>query len=157
MNWYATRSDDYVPPIARGMRRTDPKSRKRARILDDDELRVIWKVAENNGTFGAIVRLALLTAQRRGKLASIEWDHVTIDGVWNVATEVREKGNAGALVLPDAALQIIRSQNRVGANPYVFAMYSPAAPTVISGDGKRASADSTRRWPTPSTSRSLVG
>jgi len=38
MNWYASRSDDYLSPIARGMRRTDPKSRKRARILDDDEL-----------------------------------------------------------------------------------------------------------------------
>ena len=41
MNWYATRSDDYVPPIARGMRRTDPKSRKRARILDAFEVIVI--------------------------------------------------------------------------------------------------------------------
>ncbi len=36
MNWFASRADDYVSPITRGMRRTDPKSRKRARILDDD-------------------------------------------------------------------------------------------------------------------------
>ena len=60
MNWYASRSDDYVSPIARGMRRTDPKSRKRARVLDDDELRTVWKVAEGNGTFGALLRLAAI-------------------------------------------------------------------------------------------------
>ena len=73
MNWYESLSDDYVSPIARGMRRTDPKSRKRARILDDHEIRVVWKVAEANGTFGAFMRVALLTAQRRGKIAAMRW------------------------------------------------------------------------------------
>ena len=121
MNWYAARADDYVPPIARGMRRTDPKSRKRARILDDDEIRAVWAVAEGNGSFGAIVRLALLTAQRREKIAALRWDDVTVDGVWNIKTEDREKGNGGALVLPEAALAIIRAQKRVGDNAFVFA------------------------------------
>ena len=121
MNWYESRSDDYSSPIARGMRRTDPKTRKRARILDDDEIRVVWKVAETNGTFGAFVRVALLTAQRRGKIAAMRWNDVTVDGVWNIPAEEREKGNAGALVLPEMALEIIRAQNRIGDNPYVFA------------------------------------
>jgi integrase len=121
MNWHESRSDDYTSPIARNMRRTDAKARKRSRILDDAELRAVWAVAKANGTFGAIVRLALLTAQRREKLAALKWEDVTVDGVWNIATEEREKGNAGALVLPDAALDIIRSQPRVGDNPYVFA------------------------------------
>ena len=121
MNWYASRSDDYMTPIARGMRRTDPKSRKRARILDDDELRTVWKLAEGNGTFGAILRLALLTAQRREKLVTLRWDDVTVDGVWNIHAEEREKGTGGALALPDMAIEIIRAQHRVGDNPYVFA------------------------------------
>jgi integrase len=121
MNWYMSRTDDYVSPIARGMRRTDPKSRKRARILDDDELRTVWKIAEGNGTFGAILRLAVLTAQRREKLATMRWDDITVDGVWSIPAEDREKGNGGVLVLPDAAVDIIRAQNRVGENPYVFA------------------------------------
>ncbi|MCH8098510.1 MAG: integrase family protein [Proteobacteria bacterium] len=121
MNWYASRSDDYISPIARGMRRTDPKSRKRARILDDDEIRAVWKVAEANGTFGAIIRLALLTAQRREKIATVKWQDVTIDGVWDIQAEDREKGNGGALVLPETALAIIREQTRIGENPYVFA------------------------------------
>ena len=121
MNWYASRSDDYVTPVARGMRRTDPRNMKRARVLDDDELRAVWNVAENNGAFGAIVRLAVLTAQRREKIAAMRWEDVTVDGVWNVPAEEREKGNGGALVLPGAALSIIREQNRVGDNAFVFA------------------------------------
>jgi integrase len=120
MNWYESRSDDYSSPIARGMRRTDPKTRKRARILDDDEIRIVWSVAKRNGTFGAFIRIALLTAQRRGKIASMRWDDVTVDGVWNIPAEDREKGSGGALVLPEMALEIVRTQKRVGENPYVF-------------------------------------
>ena len=121
MNWYMSRSDDYVTPIARGMRRTDPTTRKRARILDDDELRAVWKVAEGSGTFGALVRLALLTAQRRDKIAAMKWDDVSVDGIWSIAAEDREKGNGGVLVLPDVAINIIRSQMRIGDNPFVLA------------------------------------
>ena len=121
MNWHASRADDYVSPIIRGMRRTDPKSRKRARILDDDEICVVWKVAEGNGTFGAIIRLALLTAQRREKIATMKWEDVTVDGVWDIPAEAREKGSGGALGLPETALVIIREQNRIGDNPFVFA------------------------------------
>ena len=121
MNWHESRSDDYTSPIARNMRRTDAKARKRARILDDDELRTVWAVAEGNGTFGAIVRLLLLTAQRREKVAAMKFADVTIDGVWNIPTEDREKGNGGTLMLPEAALAIIQGQKRIGDNPYVFA------------------------------------
>ncbi len=120
MNWYASRSDDYVSPIARGMRRTDPKSRKRARILDDDELRTVWKVAEGNGTFGALLRLAVLTAQRRQKIVSMRWEDVAIDGTWNIPAADREKGSAGSLILPEAAIEVIRAQKRIGENPYVL-------------------------------------
>ena len=68
----------------------------------------MWTVAETNGTFGALVRLALLTAQRQDKFASMKWEDVK-DGVWTIATEEREKGNAGVLVLPDAAVAILES------------------------------------------------
>ena len=33
MNWYATRHDDYHPPIVRGMRRENPKEQTRERTL----------------------------------------------------------------------------------------------------------------------------
>jgi integrase len=116
-NWYAARHDDYVPPLARGMRRTDPKTRKRARILDDDELRAVWAATEQ-GRFAGMVRLALLTAQRREKLAGLRWADVALDGTWTVPADDRAKGTGGALVLPPAALAIIQEQPRLG--PFVF-------------------------------------
>jgi integrase len=121
MNWYASRADDYVPPIVRGMRRTNPKERARARTLTDEEIRAVWKAAEANGSFGALVRLLLLTAQRRDKVVSMRWQDISIDGTWSIPVEAREKGTAGELVLPPAALEIIRVQPHMGSNPFVLA------------------------------------
>jgi integrase len=44
------------------------------RALSDDEIRALWQSAgkESFGSFGALVRLALLTGLRRGELAQIE-------------------------------------------------------------------------------------
>ena len=116
-NWYATRVDDYVSPVVRGMRQ---RSEPRSRILDDDELKLVWKQAEANGAFGAIIRLLLLTAQRREKCVTLKWSDI-VDGVWTIATADREKGNAGSLALPAQALAIIEAQPKLGENPYVFA------------------------------------
>jgi integrase len=119
-NWYATRADDYSPPIVRGMRRQSTHAQARARILDDDEIRAIWKAAETEGAFGSIVRLALLTGQRRSKVAEMRWAEISIAGEWTIPKEPREKDNAGVLLLPEGALAIIRAQPRIGSNPYIF-------------------------------------
>jgi integrase len=121
MNWYASRSDDYVPPIVKGMRRTNPKERARSRVLTDDELCAMWKAAETDGTFGALVRLLLLTAQRRAKVVSMRRKDISADGVWTIPAEAREKGTGDELVLPPLALDIVRAQPQLGDNPYVLA------------------------------------
>jgi integrase len=121
MNWYATRHDTYAPPIVKGMRRTEPKERQRERILGDDEMRQIWRAAAANGTYGALIRLLLLTAQRRDKVVSMRWADIAEDGTWTIPTEEREKGNASTLLLPPLALAIINAQPRLGDNLYVFA------------------------------------
>jgi integrase len=118
-NWFATRSDDYLSPFTRNMRRGDTK--KRERILTDDELRSVWKQAEGNGSFGALVRMLLLTGQRRAAVLGMRWDDINIDGVWTIQTEDREKGNAGSLTLPAQALAIIKAQPHIEKNPFVFA------------------------------------
>jgi integrase len=120
MNWFGTRNDDYSPPIVRGMRRQDQHAQARARILTDDELRAIWQVAEGS-KFGDILRICLLSAQRRTKVAEMKWSDFSIDGEWTIPKEHREKDNAGSLVLPPAAVAIIRARPRIGENPYVFA------------------------------------
>ena len=102
------------------MRRSNPKARARARILDDDELRTLWKAAEANGVFGSFVRVALLTGQRREKVLGMRWEDIR-DGEWCIPASDREKNTAGSLVLPQAALDIINAQPRFASNPYVFA------------------------------------
>jgi integrase len=116
MNWYAARSDDYTSPIVPGMKRSAPKARDR--ILNDAEIKAIWAVG---GAFGDFVKMLLLTAQRRAKLATMKWGDIGEDGTWTIRTEAREKGNPGSLQLPQLAMDIIAMQPRLAGNPYVFA------------------------------------
>ncbi|HEX5865040.1 MAG TPA: hypothetical protein VF014_12430, partial [Casimicrobiaceae bacterium] len=94
---------------------------KGKRILDDDEIRALWSVADGMGTFGALVKLLLLTAQRRDKVVTMQWDDL-VNGEWRIPAEHREKSNAGTLRLPQMALDIIQAQPRLADNPFVFAV-----------------------------------
>jgi integrase len=118
MNWYASRSDDYVVPVARGMKRSTNGARQR--ILNDDEIRLIWKHAEQGGAFGSLVQLALLTGQRLEKLLTMRWSEISAEGAWTVPSGDREKGTGGTLMLPEPALAILRRQPRVLAADLVF-------------------------------------
>ena len=118
MGWHQSRDENYTSPIVKGMRRNKPVAR--ARILTDDEIRSLWKACmDANETFGALLKVALLTAQRRDKVATMMWDDVK-DGEWTIRVERREKGTAGKLKLPTMALEIIEQQPRIAGNPYVF-------------------------------------
>lgn len=111
--------DDYRSPVTRGMTRYDAKKSARSRILDDAEIRLVWRVAETSGKYGALVRLALLTGQRAAKLAQMKWPDIDGD-IWNVPSNEREKGTGGALVLPPKAIAIIRAQKKIVGNDFVF-------------------------------------
>jgi integrase len=101
-------------------------------VLDDLEIAVIWRQAESkmpsasgkqewNDTFGAFIRVALLTAQRRAKIIKMKWDDISEEGEWTVPKAPREKDTIGSVILPEAALAIVRAQPRLASNPFVFA------------------------------------
>jgi integrase len=92
----------------------------RARILNDNELRTIWEAAEQGGSFGGLVQIALLTGQRQRKLVNMRWADISADGVWTVPVEDREKGTGGELVLPEMALEVLRRQPRIFGTDLVF-------------------------------------
>lgn len=120
-NWYRQYDELYVSPIIPEMKRAGSyAARARKRILSDDEIRAVWAASGEIGTFGAFVKVALLTGQRRAKVAAMKWDDVQ-DGVWIIPAEAREKVNAGELKLPKLALDIINAQPKQKGNPYVFA------------------------------------
>lgn len=120
MSKYAVGHDDYVSPIREGMARIEsPSERARDRVLSDEEIRVLFRVCEGQGVFGNLVKMLLLTAQRRIKVATMSWDDLSGD-VWTIATEEREKGNAARLKLPRLAIAIIEAQRETRTNNYVF-------------------------------------
>jgi integrase len=118
--WYSSRNDDYAIPIAPNMRRTSAKERARDRVLTDDEIRSIW-ASQAVTPMLPIVKLLLLTGQRRTTVASMRWDDVSIDGTWHIPNgNKRMKGTGGELVLPPMAIDIIRAQPRFAYSLYVF-------------------------------------
>jgi len=72
-NWHAARDDEFRSPIVRGMGRTNPEERARSRKLDDDEIRTVWRTAQEieqpQGLwmFGRLLQFILLTGVRRNE------------------------------------------------------------------------------------------
>jgi integrase len=118
MSWHAARSDDYNSPIVTRMR--PRQQRARSRVLSDDEIRALWKIAPEFGSFGALCQVLLLTGQRLAKVALLQHEDV-VDGVWMIRTEKGEKGNAETLPLPPMLQRIIAAQPEIVDRPFVFA------------------------------------
>lgn len=120
MSWYAARNGDYNSPIVPKMKRAAPKARDR--ILSDDEIRCLWTVCDDNdlGNFGPLVKIMLLTAQRREKVGLMKHTDLA-DDIWTVRNDhEREKGHAGKVRLPRCAVDIIDGLDRRPGNPYIF-------------------------------------
>jgi integrase len=115
MNWYTSRNADYQSPLAKGMQRHGLVKRDRA--LDDAEIEKLWKA---EGQFADVCRFLLLTAQRKAKIAAVQWPDIDSNGVWTVRTVQGEKGNIGMVKLPQQALDIIARQPRIKGKPKVF-------------------------------------
>ena len=98
--------------------------RTRARVLTLEELRVIWNATDDDNLFSGIVRLLMLTGQRREEVAGMRWSEVEGD-TWKLPAE-RTKNHRGHVVhLSEPALAIIEArraeQAAVGmATPFVF-------------------------------------
>jgi integrase len=89
-------------------------------VLSDDEIRALWKIAPDFGSFGALCQVLLLTGQRLAKVALMHHEDV-VDGVWVIRTEKGEKGNAETLPLPPMLRRIIAAQPKIVDRPFVFA------------------------------------
>lgn len=76
LNWGNSR--DYCNPFPRGLQK--PKTTTRSRTLTDAELTAIWNACEND-SFGYIVRLLLLTGQRRGEITALQSDWISDNSI----------------------------------------------------------------------------
>ena len=132
-NWYASKDDKFNSPIVKGMARTRPKERARIRVLSDDEIRLIWPALGEAGTFGALLRTLLLTAQRRDEVANMSMKEIGTDGIWTIPAERYKTKRPNFVPLSREALAIIEAQPRTAQCDYVF---PSQAHTRFTGFGK---------------------
>jgi integrase len=119
-NWYATRDDQFNVPVVRGMARVKPKERARTRVLSDEEIRAIWPELAKAGTFGALTKTLLLTAQRRDEVAHMSRKEIGSDGIWTIPAERYKSKRPNSIPLSEAALAVIAAQPKHDDCDYVF-------------------------------------
>ena len=118
--WHAARSDDFNSPIVRGMSRIKASERQRGRVLDDDELTRIWKVAAaDNSAFGPYVQFLLLTGCRRNEAACLTWSEINYN-IWTLPQARNKTKKVLERPLSAAAMTAIARAPRIAGSDYVF-------------------------------------
>jgi integrase len=102
----------------------DPPSaeKSRDRVLDKDELRLVWRAADDLGfPFGPIVKLLILTGQRRSEVGGVEWREIDLDrAAWTIPAGRSKNKRQHTLPLSPQALEIIRDLPRFTGLRFVF-------------------------------------
>jgi integrase len=97
-----------------------PEGERESKAYDENEIRAIWKAAEDlSPALRAIYRLGLLTGQRSAEVSDLEWRE--IDGSWWTIPGRRAKNKKSHRVyLTQTALDLLRDVPRVDDDPHVF-------------------------------------
>jgi integrase len=143
MNWHASRSDDFLSPVVRGMARTQRSEQARDRVLSDDEIRRIWTTG--CGVFSDYVRFLLLTAARRNEAAGMTWAEIN-KGDWTLPAARNKTGVDLVRPLSREAQAILTSMPKAGE--FVWSTHGGAVPIGGFTQFKRRfdDASGTRGW-----------
>ena len=139
MGWHAARSDDFVVPIVKAMRRVRASEQARDRILADDELARVWKAAETAGPFGRLVRFLLLTGARRDEGTYLQWQELS-NGVWTLPAGRNKVARELVRPVSKAAQEIIAECPRIEG----WSLYSASTGAPQSAAFRVSSASSTK-------------
>jgi integrase len=98
--------------------------RPRDRVLTVNELRAVWQPCDGLGDFGAVVKLLMLTGQRRTEVAGLAWAEIDLDkALWTLPAERSKNGRQHEVPLPTQALALIQAQRKEedrAKRPYLF-------------------------------------
>ncbi|TXN38736.1 tyrosine-type recombinase/integrase [Methylobacterium sp. WL30] len=93
---------------------------RRARILTEDEVAKVLGACRNDD-FGRIVRLLLLTGQRRDEVAGMAWLEVDLAGaLWSLPAHRVKNGQDHDVPLSAPALQILTATEHIEGRTLVF-------------------------------------
>ena len=124
----ATLSAFYAWAIGHGLAETNPvvgtvkagQERSRDRTLTAEEIVSVWREA-GAGDHGRIVRLLLLTGQRRGEVTGMRWREIDLErGVWSLPAERTKNGLAHDVPLSTQAVALLRTIQRRGDRELLF-------------------------------------
>jgi integrase len=107
----------------------------RDRVLTDGELVEVWHAAASQGyPFGDIVRLLILTAQRKNEVAGMRWEELDLERkTWTIPAERAKNKRRHEVPLTDTALKIVHGITKLNDCPFVF---SKTGKTPVSGFSK---------------------
>lgn len=98
------------------------KVKARDRTLSDEELVTVWSAASALPyPWGPFYKLALLTAQRRDEVASIEWSEINFKKrEWKIPGSKTKNGQAHLVHLSSWAIDILHSVKGLAGDRFVF-------------------------------------
>jgi integrase len=97
----------------------------RDRVLANDELAAIWKACEGDD-YGQIIRLLMLTGQRRGEIAGLRWAEIDFDkGIIELPAERTKNNRPHRIPMSGAVCAILASRPRVAGRDTVFGRNGP--------------------------------
>jgi integrase len=92
----------------------------RDRVLSPPELSAIWQEA-GDGDYAAIVKLLVLTGQRREEVGGMLWSEVDLDSsIWRIRAERTKNGLPHDLPLSQPAIAILRDRAKRERRDLVF-------------------------------------
>ena len=79
------------------------------------------RLRKTNGTGAKALEFAILTAVRSGEVRGALWSEIDLNAaLWTIPAERMKMKKAHRVPLSDAALAVLRSQERIDGNPLVF-------------------------------------
>jgi integrase len=100
------------------------REKRRDRVLSDPELAAIWK-ALAPGAFGDILRLLILTGQRRAEIAGLRWSEVDFaKGLIHLPAERTKNKHPHEVPLAPLARGILEARRATAGEGFVFGRFS---------------------------------
>jgi integrase len=94
--------------------------RPRDRVLSDAEVAAIWRACEDND-YGRILRLLILTGQRRDEIGAMCWSEIDLaKRVWSMPAERTKNKRPHDIYLSDPAVAIIKAIPRREGRDLIF-------------------------------------
>lgn len=134
--WAVSRGDIDRSPME-GME-TPPAVKPRERWLKDGELRHIWNATpECHPCFGPIVRLLIVTGQRREEVSGMHWQELSrFERLWTLPGSRTKNGEPNSIPLNDLAIAELDRQARGDKWPRKGRIFATATGAGFTGYAK---------------------